>query len=173
LRHHPDSRCNAVKGIAVEIELPQPGMLALTYTVSGSIGALLLPPAAESVRADELWLHSCFEVFLKPGRETGYTEYNFASSLAWAAYRLDGYRKGRRPAEVVPPRLAAVTCDGRFVLEAVLQLPGEADWHLGLSAVIEEKGGRLSYWALVHPPGQPDFHHADCFALDLSAAWRP
>jgi len=25
----------------------------------------------------------------------------------------------------------------------------------------------LSYWALRHPPGGPDFHHADCFAMEL------
>jgi hypothetical protein len=49
-------------------------------------------------------------------------------------------------------------------------LPSDAPWLLGLSAVIEEMNGRLSYWALAHPPGKPDFHHADCFALELPAA---
>jgi len=38
---------------------------------------------------------------------------------------------------------------------------------LALSAVIEEERGRLSYWALRHPPGKPDFHHPDAFALAL------
>jgi hypothetical protein len=36
--------------------------------------------------------------------------------------------------------------------------------------VIEETNGRKSYWALAHPPGKPDFHHSDCFALGLPAA---
>jgi hypothetical protein len=40
---------------------------------------------------------------------------------------------------------------------------------VGLSAVIEEVDGSKSYWALRHPPGQPDFHHRDCFALRLEA----
>jgi hypothetical protein len=39
--------------------------------------------------------------------------------------------------------------------------------------VIEETNGRLSYWALAHPPGKPDFHHSDCFALELPAVVRP
>ena len=30
----------------------------------------------------------------------------------------------------------------------------------------------MSYWALAHPPGKPDFHHPDCFALELPAARR-
>jgi hypothetical protein len=38
-----------------------------------------------------------------------------------------------------------------------------------VSAVIEENSGAKSYWALKHPPGKPDFHHADGFDLTLSA----
>ena len=66
--------------------------------------------------------------------------------------------------------------DGAFELRAELaldclpDLPRDAPWQLGLSAVIEEADGRLSYWALAHPPGKPDFHHSDCFALELPAA---
>ncbi len=40
---------------------------------------------------------------------------------------------------------------------------------IALSAVIEETDGTKSYWALRHPPGPPDFHHPDCFALTLEA----
>jgi hypothetical protein len=50
------------------------------------------------------------------------------------------------------------------------ELPNDVTWQLALSAVIEETNGRISYWALAHPFGQPDFHHSDCFALDLPAA---
>jgi hypothetical protein len=39
---------------------------------------------------------------------------------------------------------------------------------LGLSAVIEENDGTISYWALKHLPGKPDFHHPDSFALELA-----
>jgi hypothetical protein len=46
-------------------------------------------------------------------------------------------------------------------------MPHDAPWRLGLSAVIEDTRGSLSYWALAHPPGKPDFHHADGFALEL------
>jgi hypothetical protein len=40
---------------------------------------------------------------------------------------------------------------------------GVANW---FAAVIEE----TSYWALVHPPGKADFHHADSFAVEFSKA---
>ena len=38
---------------------------------------------------------------------------------------------------------------------------------LGLSAVIEDGEGGLSYWALAHTGSKPDFHHRGSFALTL------
>jgi hypothetical protein len=38
---------------------------------------------------------------------------------------------------------------------------------IGLTAVVEDASGALSYWSLRHPAGRPDFHHADAFALRL------
>lgn len=60
----------------------------------------------------------------------------------------------------------------RYGLSAYLddpRLPPGGDWLAGLSAVIEEADGTLSYWALAHPAGKPDFHHPDCFVLELPA----
>ena len=37
----------------------------------------------------------------------------------------------------------------------------------GLTVIIEEDNGGMSYWALKHAPGKPDFHHRDAFALEL------
>jgi hypothetical protein len=38
--------------------------------------------------------------------------------------------------------------------------------------VIETLDGSLSYWALRHPPGKPDFHHSESFALELEPVLR-
>jgi hypothetical protein len=48
-------------------------------------------------------------------------------------------------------------------------IPADAEWALGLSAVIEQADGTKAYWALRHPSPAPDFHHPDCFALTLAA----
>jgi len=42
-----------------------------------------------------------------------------------------------------------------------------ASLSLALSAIVEDDSGKLSYWALRHPPGEPDFHHPDAFALEI------
>jgi hypothetical protein len=38
---------------------------------------------------------------------------------------------------------------------------------LALAAVLEDRDGRLSYWALEHPSERPDFHHPNSFVLEL------
>jgi hypothetical protein len=174
LHLHPDSICLAASHIEVDLERPEPGRLRLRYRVSGDIPRLRLPPVTASARADDLWRTTCFEVFIRPGDSPAYYEFNFAPSTQWAAYRFDGYRRGMAPAEgVAPPRIGLRrTADG-FELEVALALdrtcglPPDGALRLGLSAVIEAPDGSVSLWALAHPSGKADFHHADSFALDL------
>ena len=168
LVRHPATPCEAVDGIVVEVERVGP-RLALHYRLTGRPEALVLPPPAPPVRTDELWRHTCFEAFVRPQPGEGYVEVNLAPSGQWAAYAFDGYRAGMRPAEVGEPGvLFARTADG-LRLEAALELADAAPWRLGLTAVIEEVGGRISYWSLAHPAGKPDFHSPDCLALELPA----
>jgi hypothetical protein len=55
----------------------------------------------------------------------------------------------------------------RLELSAGVALEHAGKVALGLAAVIEEQDGALSYWALRHPAGTPDFHHPEAFALAL------
>jgi hypothetical protein len=174
LKIHPDSRSSAVRDVEVEVTRPQAGGLVLRYMVSGNIGELALPAVTASTRADELWRHTCFEAFIRPSADEAYFEFNFAPSTQWAAYRFDRYRSGMRVAsEVGTPQIEVERAGERFTLQATLQwdesstLGPAAAWRLGFSAVLEETGGAKSYWAVAHPSGKPDFHHADCFALEL------
>lgn len=177
---HPDSRCIAVARIEVDVARPRPGDLELHYVVTGKISDLRMPPVTDPARQDELWRHTCFEAFLRAAPEDAYYEFNFAPSTAWAAYRFGGYRSGMsRAAKIGAPGITVHGDGAGYELRASLaldrapDLPSDAPWRLGLAAVIEETDGRTSYWALTHPPGPPDFHHADGFARELPALERP
>jgi hypothetical protein len=150
------------------------GQLLLRYIVQG-VDALAVPAFAGKGRGDDLWRTTCFELFLKDADGAGYGEFNFSPSERWAAYRFDDYRSGGKDAE--PRTLPEVTGSGgsfTYVLTATLEMR-ELDGAVavGLSAVIEEKDGTKSYWALAHGPGQPDFHYPACFALPLPAPVGP
>jgi hypothetical protein len=174
LRLHPDSRCAAVTRIEVEVARSNVSSLLLMYVVTGAIGDLRLPPPAAPARADELWRHTCFEAFVRAPRGEAYCEFNFAPSTRWAAYRFDSYRAGMRVAgEIGAPRIEVQSGPECYTLRAALKLDERSSlsrnggWRLGVAAVIEETSGEKSYWALAHPPGKPDFHHSDCFALEF------
>jgi hypothetical protein len=170
LRLHPDSRCVAATHVEADIARPRPGGLVLSFVVSGRISDLRMPPVVAAARADELWRHTCFEAFVRPLAGPGYYEFNFSPSAQWATYRFDSYRSGMRVAtEIDAPRIEVRPSVETYTLQAALEFDGlSSPLRLGLSAVLEETNGRKSYWALAHPPGKPDFHHADCFALELS-----
>jgi len=173
LSPHPDTPRAAVTSLVAEVARPRAGLLTLVYRLTATMGDVRLPPAAAPERADELWRQTCFEAFPRAAGGDGYFEFNFAPSTRWAAYRFTSYRTGMASVEgVVAPRIDFRATGAGCELRAELDLGtlpdlAAADWRLGLSAVIEAASGAKSYWALAHPPGRPDFHHVDGFALHI------
>ena len=171
LRAHPASAAEGVAGIEVEVERLAGDALALTYRLHGDISALRLPEPREPSRANRLWERTCFEAFVRLQGDEAYFEFNFSPSGEWAAYRLSGYRSGMSEAEIEPPAIETRSEADLFELRATIRLMGGG--RLGLSAIVEDEAGRKSWWALAHPPGEPDFHHPACFAFDLPPADEP
>ena len=172
LTPHRDS--SAPEGLCVEVEAMRigPHRLILTYAVTGSIGNLFIPEPGPIARADDLWRRTCFEAFLA-GQGTRYYEFNAAPSSQWAAYHFGDYRAGMQVAdEVAEPRIETGMGEGRFELKASFDLgqtflAAEPSWRLGLSAVMEDGIGSLSYWAMAHLSGPADFHHPASFIAEL------
>ncbi|MBU0498891.1 MAG: DUF3820 family protein [Gammaproteobacteria bacterium] len=170
LASHPDSPCDSVQAIQAQVRSRPDGALLLNYRIEGDMAALRLPAPTSPVRLDGLWRHSCLEAFVMAGEGPGYREFNFSPSGAWQAYDFEGYREGGGASPIEVPPL--VTERTPHVCSLSVALPKESlplgpALRLGLSAVIEEADGRLSYWALRHPPGRPDFHYTGAFALSL------
>lgn len=146
-------------------------MLVLSYRIRGNLTGISLPEFdfGRPQQGDKLWEHSCFEAFCRASETEEYYEANVAPSRQWAMYRFDSYRTGMREDVPAIPRIFYLPTEGGFGLQVRLCFPIELCSQLALSAVIEETDGTKSYWALAHPPGKPDFHHPDCFALALAA----
>ena len=146
--------------------------LRLAYIVEGRIDELVVPEVGPPMRQHGLWKTTCFEIFLKPRGGEAYVELNFSPSGAWAAYDFDAYRAGMVEAAVIAaPEIAASRVENRLELDIAFALDlREPGYEMGIGAVMEERGGAKSYWALNHPAGPPDFHHPACFALELPPA---
>jgi hypothetical protein len=162
--------------------------LAVTFVAETVVDDIVFPHLAKTKRADGLWQTTCFELFIRRQGHVDYIEYNLSPSGEWAAYRFESYRKSPHNLSVqTAPKItfAITTFDGLSTvhrgpglasMDMILELPTEWRQHLlelNMAAVIEETDGTKSYWALAHPPGAPDFHHPDCFALTLAAPDAP
>jgi hypothetical protein len=151
LKLHPHSHTAAVRHIDVEVARPQAGGVLLRYVVSGRIGDLALPAVRAPARTDELWRHTCFEAFIRPATEKAYYEFNFAPSTQWATYRFDSYRQGGRAVgEIDSPHIIVERTPESFTLQTAPQWDASSElgrgavWRVGLTAVLEERGGHKS-----------------------------
>ncbi|MEA3192528.1 MAG: hypothetical protein QOD26_861 [Betaproteobacteria bacterium] len=140
------------------------GVLAVSFILDADLERLRIPARRPARFADGLWRHTCFEVFLARKGSRAYREYNLSPSGEWASYAFRKYRL-RQDASAKSPRPRLRRIGRTLRLDGTIEAKGPL--RIGLSAVIEEKSGALSYWALRHPPGKPDFHHRRAFALEL------
>jgi hypothetical protein len=174
---HPATPSVAVDSIEVSYERTNGHSLWLRYHIEMPLDSLVLPFPAKPVRTDGLWKTTCFEAFVRLAGTAPYVEYNASPSSQWAAYSFADYRTdmAELPIETAS-EIGLDASESHFALEVIYDL--QLQWagqplELGLSAVIEETDGTKSYWALAHPSGAPDFHHGDCFALQLAAPEQP
>jgi len=167
--------CPAARRVTASVERDGATQLRFRLEVAGDISTLLVPAAAAPERADFLWQHTCFEAFVAATDRPGYHELNLAPSRAWAIYGFRAYREieslGEDPEALV---IRAERDSTQLAVQATVDLSRlsphyvDAALRIGLSAVLEEADGHLSYWSLFHPPGQADFHHADAFQVVLA-----
>ncbi len=173
LHCHP--ACVYPEGLAIEASTTRTaqGGIDFEFRVTGPVDTLGIPAPSAPAAADNLWQHTCCEAFVGVPGEDAYHEFNFSPSGQWASYRFNGYRQ--RDTTFAPsarPQLALSRHPGALHLSAHLPsalLPRGNTFDITLSAVIESADGSKSYWALVHPAAQPDFHLRQNFVLTLPA----
>jgi len=168
-RHH-QTPSQAIRGIDVVVGGAPGGILTLAFALEGDLYGLRIPESRPPGRTGGLWRHTCFEAFVMADEGPGYREFHFSPSGEWAVYAFRGYRQGGELEVELTPGIAVRRSGDRLALYAEIRqvfLPPGRSLRLGLSAVVEDADGMLSYWALRHHPGKPDFHHTDAFALQL------
>lgn len=137
----------------------------ISYKVQGELPAIDLGEGhPHHARVIKLWEKSCFELFMK-NAEDNYIEFNFSPEFEWNCFYFA--KKGDALAEYA--RMDLVKVDILLSLD-VFHLIVELDkkkfpenffkgqLNAGITSVIKEKNGKLSYWALSHHDTRPNFH---------------
>ncbi len=149
------------------------GTLALSYALHGSLAELALPaPVGPPARRHGLWQTTCFEVFFGVREAPGYWEVNLSPAGDWNVYRFAGYRQGMAEETAfsslpfsVQTRPNSLLLD--LQLDVARLVPAAQPLEVGLTAVVQCRGGGLTYWALTHPGPQANFHRRDSFVVKL------
>jgi hypothetical protein len=161
LTAHPSTPSD-VRSLEVQLRAQELDILVFHYSLVADMSRVRLPVSGGSGRVDALWEHTCFEAFV---------------AAADAPYRFSSYRAGMSPAEIGrAPEISVRRGEDGLELKAAVHLGhladlrGDRHLRIAVAAVIEDHNGRLSYWGLRHPPGKPDFHHPNGFALEVARA---
>ena len=173
LQAHSTTPALWVESLSVTIERSSERELRFIYVLRGDVQQIEIPSSAAPERTDDLWRHTCFEAFLRTRGAPAYYEFNFSPSSQWAAYSFEAYRSGMTPLPL--QQTPSIRCDHdslQLTLTASIAIPETLaqPWELGLSAVVRNRNGAISYLALRHGPGKPDFHHEDSFCAVLDGA---
>ena len=168
---HPDHPPAGITGVEARIIGRDENWLRARWRVDGS-QRMVVPAFAGKGRTDDLWRTTCFELYLKPLGGEAYCELNLSPSERWNIYDFDGYREAMRERPFPHEPECTIRLGSTFaIFDAAIPVAGlpRVDCAMGLSAILEEEGGVMSYWALTHPGGKPDFHSPACFAAKLPA----
>jgi hypothetical protein len=148
--------------------------LSIRYSLTGDIASILLPAQTDiPTRKQDLWKATCFEFFLALPSQPQYWEFNLSPSGDWNVYRMDAYRQVNMREENSIAQLPFEFRQTEEELSLAVSISlspiisSQEPVLLGLSAIIQAADGRESYWALVHPGSQPDFHLSQSFAIEL------
>ena len=158
-------------GITIDCELNSTAeSLFISYKLQGSLPEIDLGVGhPKHARVIKLWEKSCFELFIKTEKNQ-YMEFNFSPDFEWNAFYFE--KKGDPLKEF--EKMNSVKMDILLSLE-VFHLIVEIDKKkfpegffqgeltAGVTSVIKNKKGGLSYWALSHADTRPNFHHFDSF----------
>lgn len=168
---HPTSQRGAIDDIRVTMRRMSATRLQLNYRVSGELDKLRVPSMIEAERRDELWRHSCAELFIAEPDRAPYVEFNFSPSTCWAAYEFSGYRQDMHAADCDAPVIVVRQSGRELEIDAQVTLPASfaaADLlQASVTMVIEDNVGQYSYWAAQHATAQPDFHCRSSFVLSI------
>lgn len=158
--------------IKIDCELNQArDSIFISYKVQGALESLDLGTGVpKHARQIKLWEKTCFELFIKD-ETNSYIEFNFSPDFEWNCFYFE--KKGDPLLEF--KKMEQVKFDILFsndVVHIVLELQKrmfpdqffEGKLAAGISSVIKEKTGNLSYWALSHHDIKPNFHDFRSFS---------
>ena len=145
--------------------------LVLRYEMTGAIESVLMAEPEASTRRMALWETTCFECFFGVPGQDWYWEVNLSTAGHWNVFKLDNYRSGFREElsiQTLSVLIDRSVCSVETELDLSLLGLEDSEIELSVTAVIAEKLGAVSYWAVSHGGIEADFHLRNSFVIRMN-----
>ena len=147
----------------------------VSYRITDRTHSIQFPDISQHAsRKNELWNATCCELFVGISGEPNYWEYNLSPSHDWAVFSFTDYRQNKSDELSISELEITTKIDknNEFELKTILALPEmltDRTLDIGVSSVVQDKSGKIHYYALTHPDSKADFHDRKGFNIKLNA----
>ena len=157
------------------ISREQTGSVVIEFQITDNADSIDWPHLQAGIsgqRRDELWKHTCLELFIQPVAQKQYWEFNVSPAGDWNCYHFTDYRNEMKTEDSVESikTWLSRSDDLQTTVQITLPLPPalkDTDWSVGVCAVLQDKQQSLHYYAIKHCDKKPDFHLSNSFTLVL------
>lgn len=146
----------------------------IQYVLGVNLETVVLPACRFAPsRRDELWKTTCFEFFMAIKHKPQYWEFNISPSGDWNVYVMDGYRQlGMRKETRINWLTFEIQKESKslsleLTIDLDLIIERKMPIEVGIATVIQRLNGQVTYWALMHPRPEADFHAREGFVLEF------
>jgi hypothetical protein len=143
--------------------------LKLNYQVVGDISKYHFPSKTTQQRANNLWLDTCFELFIANRNEDSYWEINISPSTKWNSYHFTRYKEEMRESNLfLTPQIKIEKQKNKYELffETTFSrgvLKEKLD--INLSVILLDHKGKRNFYTINRRNDSPDFHDRATFAI--------
>ncbi|MGZ3788543.1 MAG: hypothetical protein ACXVLQ_08480 [Bacteriovorax sp.] len=163
--------------IKIEVELNNHSeSLFLSFRIKEGLSLIDLGSSTpRKERTMQLWEKTCFEFFLK-NEEGSYVEFNFSPNFEWNCFYFQKKGDAIKEWETMnrPATEILLSIDHYFLFVEMRKelfpkgfFDTSTQLQAGITSVIKDVKGGLSYWALTHKDTRPNFHQFDSFTITL------
>ena len=148
-------------------------ILTVNFALRGDLEKIEIPDTAKiPTRKYGLWEATCFEFFLGMEGSNRYWEFNISPSGDWNMFRFENYREGMIEDTIIKSLPFNILRDSNALflstdLDMYRLAPVEFSFKISTTAVIKDKEGNISYWAVKHCGEEADFHLRDSFLFNV------
>ena len=134
----------------------------LEFIIRGNLEEYIFAQSATKQRANELWKHTCFELFFGDKKRASYIEINISPSTAWNIYQFHHHRVfDKEEASLFHPLIKTLKIEDEYRLlfeHKFDKIPLDKELIFNLAVILLDKNKKRYFYTIKKKNEEVDFH---------------